>query len=353
MRRRPVAVATIISVIGVAAAASYFALWPKHSRSRSAAISRSQVATVTPAPTRPADPPTLRFTTVAFAGALDADISGINNSGAYTGDVIIPGQGSRPFVVGRPGAKQLFFQLPFASSDAQTAGIDSAGGVAGTYSDPNGVFHGFIRTAAGQYRRLDVAGAGTARGEGTEIAGLSPGGVIVGSVVTASKVAVGFIDDDGLVTRYTDRSAGSEAGEGTAVEFYSALSGYGGVYIDADRSAHGWYVTNGTRHVVNDPAAGPPGPHKGTQLVGIDGQGRLYGVESPAVGVTRAFSMSGGAARGIRDPEQYPGPAAQTLVLGVDTAGDIVGTYTYDALGHTRAFIARPVRTVGSRRSLQ
>jgi len=74
----------------------------------------------------------------------------------------------------------------------------------------------------------------------------------------------------------------------------------------------------------------------------VDASGRLYGIESQADGTTSAFSVLGGVPAVIRDPLQSAGRSGQTLILGVNAAGVVVGSYTYDAAGRTYAFIARP-----------
>jgi hypothetical protein len=295
----------------------------------------------TPVPTKA---PRYTFTTVNFPGSLDAQISGINLAGAYTGNVVTR-NGNRPFIVsGRPGSKPTFFTLPYAAvaSTVQTAGIDSAGGVAGTYADAKGVFHGFVRSARGNFDPVDVPGSGSAKGEGTEIAGITPGGVIVGGFETSAKVAVGFIDRGGQITRVVEGSAGHRPNDGTAVEFFSSVGGYGGVYIGPDRRAHGWYRQQGRTHVVNDPALGKVAANLGTQLVGIDARGRFYGIASPSSATTEAFSVLNGRFSTIRDPLQNHGTSGETVLLGVNAAGVVVGFYTYNAKGQTRAFLARP-----------
>jgi hypothetical protein len=343
MRYKSVAVATMISVISAAGAISFLVPRDAHRGAHPDVARRPPAATMAKIERAPAvTAPQYRFTTVTLAGASDAQISAINNAGAYTGNVVTS-SGNVSFLVAHPGASPVFLRLPFdaVAATVQTAGIDAAGGVVGDYADSRGVFHGFVRTARGTYKKLNIVGAGTAKGEGTEIAGMSAGGVIVGSYIGPSKVAVGFIDRNGRIARYAEKSAGHRPGDGTAVEFYSSVLGRGGIYIGANRAAHGWYVKNGKLHVVNDPAAGRPAAHVGTQLVGVDGTGRLYGLVAPAVGLTRAFSMTGGVFVTIRDPLQSGGATGQTLILGVNAAGVIVGSYTYDAAGRTRAFIAR------------
>jgi hypothetical protein len=350
----------VMALVGLAAIAGAGAYsW---SVDGNAPVSASQsVVPMAAAPIAPA----YRFTTVRFPHSFDSTITGINTSGAFVGNVVGP-TGYRMFVdSGHRGAKPVFFTLPAADAVATTvatpavgtagtfaekaiagsvsaAGIDSAGTIVGNYADAAGVFHGFVRDPAGAITPLDVAGAGTQKGEDTEIAGISPGGVIVGSFIRPDKVAIGFIDRFGRVTPFVEGAAGRRAGAGTAVEFY--LDGeFGGIYVGPGLGAHGWYAEDGQLHVVNDPAAGRYKARKGTQLVGVDAEGRLYGIESPRAGSTESFSVLGGLFHPIRDPDQAPGSSGGTLVLSVNARGTIVGFFTYNARGQTHGFVA--VRT--------
>jgi hypothetical protein len=294
--------------------------------------------------TRRTAPPKYSYETVRFPNSLDSQIVGITAAGEYTGNVVFK-SGDRTFVdSGRAGAKPDYFKVPFEATDGTvaTAGIDNAGEIVGNYADPSGVYHGFIRSPQGAFTTLSIPGAGTSAGKGTEIAGISPTGVIVGSFVGHVDYATGFIDDGGTITTYDEPHAGSTIGDGTAVEFYATSSDYGGVYINGDRVSHGWYVQDGKLHTVNDPAAGQT-ESTGTQLIGVDATGRLYGIEAPTDGPAESFSDAGGVFTPIVDPEQVDGAANGTLVLDVNDAGTLVGFYSYNSDGQTHAFIAKQV----------
>jgi hypothetical protein len=344
MRHRYAAVIGVVGLLAVASGGSWFVARSGHATADAGDTAASTPEATTHRSVRPRSTASVyHYATVLLPGAVDSQVNAINAAGAYTGNVV-GASGDRTYVdSGRAGASPLFFTVPFAASAArvQTAGIDGADEVVGTYVDAKGVFHGFVRGSSGRLTRFNIAGAGTARGEGTEVEGLSPGGVIVGSFIRSDKVAVGFIDRHGIVTRIAERSAGNKPGDGTAVEFYGSGE-YGGIYVGGSGAAHGWYVDKGKLHTVNDPAAGPLRAHHGTQLIGVDARGTLYGIETPDTGATESFSFSGGVFRTLHDPRQARGVKSGTLVLDVSAGGVIVGFYSYDARGQTVGFIGRP-----------
>jgi hypothetical protein len=292
--------------------------------------------------------PTYTFKTIRLPQSIDSQITGINTAGVFTGQAIFRSGSSsitKNFVESsRVGSKPVYFTIPFAAEPltAVTAGIDNSGEIVGDYADTNGVFHGFIRSPKGVFTKFNVAGAGTAPHEGTEIAGISPQGIIVGSFIGARKFATGFIDN-GTVKRYREPGAGTGAGDGTSVDFFPRSGEFGGLFIDNHGAAKGWYSLDGKVHVLSDPASGPAVDNTGTQLFGIGATGRLYGVEAPGKGSAESFTYKGGLFRVLRDPRQAKGPKSGTLILTVNSAGTIAGFYVYDAAGQRRAFIARQV----------
>jgi hypothetical protein len=337
VRRAAVTVAAV--VVALAAAGGVVAV-TRSSGPTAAHSTASAVHAIRPV--RPGAAPAYAFGTVRFAGAIDAEISGINDAGAFTGSIARPGGVHAVFVdSGRAGAPPTFFALPYPSRNGsvQTAGIDAAGEVVGNYTDLQGVLHGFVRSPGGVFARVDVRGAGTRKGEGTEIAGVDAGGVIVGSYVGPGRYARGFIDTDGRVSSYREPDAGRGLAQGTSVEFVSAAGEYGGFYIDSRNRVHGWYVAGGVRHVVDRSGGAAVGAGRGTQLVGVDRTGRLYGIASSSTG-TESFTYADGRFKTVRDPRQYSAPGSGTVVLAVNAAGEMVGFYTDGPSGGTAAFVA-------------
>src|SRR5512142_2658942 len=60
----------------------------------------------------------------------------------------------------------------------QTANINKAETIVGTYADSSGVNHGFERTVGGTFTTIDVTGAGTLIGQGTLAVSINTAGTI-------------------------------------------------------------------------------------------------------------------------------------------------------------------------------
>jgi hypothetical protein len=77
-------------------------------------------------------------------------------------------------------------------------GVDLFGTIAGTYTDANYVFHGFVRSPDGRFTTFDATGAGSAASEGTGCpsdcpVGLNNFGVITGSYIDANGTQHGYV----------------------------------------------------------------------------------------------------------------------------------------------------------------
>jgi hypothetical protein len=71
--------------------------------------------------------------------------------------------------------------------------ISPDGLIAGTYTDTDGVNHGFLRSARGIFMDFDVPGAGTDGGQGTFCMGSNAAGTSTGSYVDAYDASHGFV----------------------------------------------------------------------------------------------------------------------------------------------------------------
>jgi hypothetical protein len=132
--------------------------------------------------------------------------------------------------------------------------IDTAGDIAGTYTDVNGARHGFVRTANGTITTFDAPGADTGpcatSGMGVLICGTGGFAMddamnIVGVYVDANNVSHGFLRSgaSGAFTSFDAPGAGTGSYEGTGAFAINAAGAIAGTYIDANSVLHGFVGT--------------------------------------------------------------------------------------------------------------
>jgi hypothetical protein len=107
------------------------------------------------------------------------------------------------------------------------------------------VNHGFLRSRGGTFTTIDVMGAGTGPGQGTQAGNINPTGTIAGLYQDASNVFHGFVRaPDGAITTFDAPGADTtDAFFGTLPDFTSGLNQAGAVsgeYIDANIVFHGF-----------------------------------------------------------------------------------------------------------------
>jgi hypothetical protein len=118
------------------------------------------------------------------------------------------------------------------------------GAIAGTYTDANNVFHGFLRGPEGKFITFEVTGAGTGSYQGTGCfsdcpVGLNDQGEITGSYWDSNNVQHGFLrtPDGASVTVDPPGSAGTQP---ESINNSGAIVGY---YLDASNVYHGFLRT--------------------------------------------------------------------------------------------------------------
>ena len=211
-------------------------------------------------------------------------------------------------------------------------GIDSAGDVAGTYIDTNGMSHGFILPSGGAITAIDAACA-TGAYQGTVLRAIDAGGDTTGTY-TCSGVTHGFVRSFNGAT-FTSFDA-LPSGDGTssfAINSLGAVTGFTGTgqygfVRNAGSTATTFsvpipggnqfdiYPTMGT--AINT-AGVIAGAYFGTGSVAHGfvraANGTITTFDPASVATTRAGSSNGIWANG-------------TVPTAIDTAGDIVGSYT-------------------------
>lgn len=133
--------------------------------------------------------------------------------------------------------------------------INTSGTVAGTYTDTNGVYHGFVRAAGGTVTSFDAPSAGTGAGQGTVGISINTAGTITGTYADASSVYHGFVRTaSGTITSFDPTGAGPGGSlisliakamampQGTAGLSINTAGAITGGYTDVDDVYHGFLV---------------------------------------------------------------------------------------------------------------
>jgi hypothetical protein len=199
--------------------------------------------------------------------------------------------------------------------------------VAGSYTDANGVFHGFL-LANGQYVTLpDNPQAGTLLDEGTFPISIGPLGQIVGFYVDSNVNFHGFL----LVAGHYTTIDAPNGVNNTNAGGINASGQIVGWYSDSNNVFHGFLLSGGQYTALDEPNAGT-GAGQGTSCYGINGSGQIVGQYVDTNGVYHGFLLSGGQYTTIDDPNADPNAVAANRASGINDAGQIVGNYV-DANG--------------------
>jgi len=148
-----------------------------------------------------------------------------------------------------PGGKLTTFDAPGAGTGSNQGtgcpgcnlGVNFWGAIAGTYTDANYVFHGFLRSPEGKFTTFDATGAGSGSGQGTGCfsdcpVGLNDSRVITGSYFDTNNVQHGYLrTPEG--TFVTIDPPGSVGTQPENINDSGAIVGY---YIDANNVYHGF-----------------------------------------------------------------------------------------------------------------
>ena len=281
---------------------------------------------------------------------LGTEASGINFWGTITGDVTDNSGATHGFVRTREG-KFHEFDVPGANPSPGYNCLYFAGGtcpiaindldvVAGYYGDANGVFHGFLRTAEGKILPFDVAGSGTASGEGTYPESINDFGVIAGFYQDSSSVYHGFQRfPDGKIVTFDDSAAGTAANLGTIPESINNFGAIAGYEIDAAGIYHG-FVRAADGEITNFDPPGSVASTYGLNGAFINDLGVIAGSYWRGSGnVSYGFQRNPG---GKIDVYQVPDAGAAAFDGAYVDAVNLEGTttgYVTDANVENHAFV--------------
>src|SRR5262249_12149901 len=119
--------------------------------------------------------------------------------------------------------------------------------IAGYWTDPSNVYHGFLRVpdVNGTIIKFDVIGAGTGAGQGTAIGtvdNLNSAGDISGNSIDANNVYHGYVRRfyDGNITVFDAPGAGTGPNQGTQCSGINDAGTIVGIYIDTNNVSHGF-----------------------------------------------------------------------------------------------------------------
>jgi hypothetical protein len=134
--------------------------------------------------------------------------------------------------------------------------INSAGTIAGYYSDANNVYRGFVRIPDGAITTFDDPDAGTASGHGTIVTfeeGMNPKGAIIGWYIDSSGVSHGYLRSPDGSTFTTIDGPGAVLTILGGINPARAITGY---FADPNGVGHGLLFVDGKVTQLDDPKAG-------------------------------------------------------------------------------------------------
>ncbi|MGB9232992.1 MAG: choice-of-anchor D domain-containing protein [Terriglobales bacterium] len=175
----------------------------------------------------------------------------INSAGDITGTYKDAGGVSHGFIYN--GTTFTYPIDPSGSVATFPASIDTLGDITGVYLDSSGLMHGFVRTAAGAISSFDPPGASTTppgSGKGVKLDGTIAGsintaGTIAGFYTDNNKVGHGFFRNSAgtISSPLDDSDAGTGTMEGTAGLSINDSGMIAGLYIDSNEVLHGFVFT--------------------------------------------------------------------------------------------------------------
>jgi hypothetical protein len=135
---------------------------------------------------------------------------------------------------------------PPGSIQTRALSINGTGSIAGYYGGNDGIFHGFVRSAAGAITTFDAPGS-----YGTYASSINSSGRITGRFLDAADMSHGFVrDSDGTITTFDP--PGSHGTFPTQVNGPGAIVGN---FLDSNFVSHGFIRSRGAIHVFDPPGS--------------------------------------------------------------------------------------------------
>lgn len=233
--------------------------------------------------------------------------------------------------------------------------IDSAGDVAGVYSDSNNVVHSFVRSAAGTITEFDAPEVNGSPDEATIPMGFDAAGDLVGVYVDATGRTHGFMRTAAGVIASIDVSQNIPAGNGisgdTIPAYVDSAGDVAGIYVDINQVSHGFLLPFGGSIVTFEAASltgGSGGDSPGTDYVTVNTAGEAAGTYVDVNSVVHGFiRSSSGTITTIDVPAAGTGAGQGTAITAIDSTGDVGGLYT-DANNVAHGFVRSSSGTIST-----
>jgi hypothetical protein len=298
----------------------------------------------------PAWPQGITFTTFDAPGAGTGAYEGtlaisINTAGTIAGMYSDGGKVAHGFVRATNGTITTFSAPGAGTGHTQGTfpfNINTGGDIAGYYSDVNSVYHGFVRAASGAITEFNAPGAGMGGHAGTIAVSINTAGTVAGMYRDTGLVYHGFVRvASGGISEFSAPGAGTGLYQGTEPISINTAGTIAGYYSDANSSYHGFVrAASGGIATFNAPGAGT-GSGQGTVAVSVNTGGTIAGVYEDASGVGHGFVRSAGGTITTFDAPgagmygwqaslglKSKGPPTQgTGAFNINDAGDITGIY--------------------------
>jgi len=298
----------------------------------------------------------------AGTGQIEGTVAvAINDAGTIAGIYMNPATVFHGFVRDA-GGNVTPFDAPNGGTGALEGtlalSINSAGEIAGTYIDSNIVSHGFIRSTAGKITPFDAPGAGTAKNRGTAAISIDDDGDVVGFYSTGSYNTAstyhGFLRSaKGEFTNIDAPNAGSGQDpdngrkQGTQAYAMNAAGEISGAYVDSNQARHGFLRTSTGYEEFDPPGAdsGAGGQHQGmngTLATAIDAAGDTAGAYTDSSGVRHGFIRTFG---GTFTTFSAPGASGNagflegTLPFSLSPEGAYLSGFYSDSSGVAHGFV--------------
>jgi uncharacterized membrane protein len=270
------------------------------------------------------------FTAIDVPGAREYTITfGLDEDGRAVGAYVDRRGRTHGFVRDRSG--------DFTTVDFPRAGltfatrVNNRGQIVGLYAeDPNAPAqqapHGFLLDH-GRFTKIDVPGA-----TATQPFGINDHGQIVGAFLDDAGIH-GFLLDNGTFTTFD--APGSTTTVANDIDDSGRIAGYA---IDAT-GTHGFLRnTSGAITFVDVPNTGLPLPGRPdppqTAIFGLNNQGQMVGYFEDATGI-HGFLLDQGTFTTIEVPEAAS-PSSATIVFDINDAGQLAGGYELTGYGYLR-----------------
>ncbi|MFZ3266279.1 MAG: chitobiase/beta-hexosaminidase C-terminal domain-containing protein [Terriglobales bacterium] len=219
-------------------------------------------------------------------GAGTSDTSGtqsaaINSAGVITGTYLDNNFERHGYLRSANGTFTNPIDVPGASDIGTVpASIDAAGDITGFYADSNGLYHGFVRSAGGTITTIDAPGATTTPASGNGVGSIA--GTLASSINTTGVIAGFYTDSNGAVHGFVRAANGAftdpldAPNAGTAP--LEGTTGFGindsglitGTYADTNEALHGFVLTPTSVSQAATPTFDPAaGTYTSAQMVAI------------------------------------------------------------------------------------